>query len=58
MERWRAQEPLEKAKGLVSEAEAAEMVREVESRIDEALEFARSSPFPERLFPEEAAHEV
>ena len=56
--RWRAQEPLERAKDLVSEAEAAEMAREIGSRIDEALEFARSSPFPERLFPEEAGHEV
>lgn len=55
VDRWRAREPLERAKGLVSEAEADEMDREIASRIDEALAFARSSPFPERLLPEGAA---
>ncbi len=55
VDRWRAREPLERAKDLVSETEAAELDREIASRIDAALEFARSSPFPERLLPEGAA---
>jgi len=58
VEHWLDQGPLEKAKGLVSESEAAEMAREIGSQIDQALVHARSAPFPERLIPEEAADEV
>ena len=44
-----------KDKGWIADAGIAELVREIEARIDEALEFAKSSPFPD---PENLLNEV
>jgi pyruvate dehydrogenase E1 component alpha subunit len=52
---WKESGPLEKARSLVSADEAARMTAEIDALMDAALAFARSSPFPTELFPEEAA---
>jgi len=52
---WEAKGPLEKGKTLVTETDARRMGAEIDARIDAALEFARSSPWPSSLLlPEEA----
>lgn len=51
--RWRARDPLELGKRLIEAAAAERMTREIELHIDEAFSYARSSPFPTALFPEE-----
>jgi TPP-dependent pyruvate/acetoin dehydrogenase alpha subunit len=55
VEAWKARGPLEKGKHLVSEADARRMEEEIQSRIDRAFEYARSSPWPTTLFAEGAA---
>jgi TPP-dependent pyruvate/acetoin dehydrogenase alpha subunit len=50
IEHWQAYGALEKARGLVTEAEAQAMREEIEARIDAAFAYARSSPFPTELF--------
>jgi pyruvate dehydrogenase E1 component alpha subunit len=52
VERWRQQDPIERVKraaierGVLSEAEVADLERRVEAQIDEAVEFAKNSPDP------------
>jgi pyruvate dehydrogenase E1 component alpha subunit len=52
VERWRQQDPIERVKraalerGVLSEAEVADLERRVEAQIDEAVEFAKTSPEP------------
>ena len=53
--RWRARGPLERAKRLVTPAEVEQMTAEIETRIDDAFAYARSSPFPAALVPASAA---
>ncbi len=52
---WQARGPLEKAKHLVAEAEVRKITEEIDARIDQAFQYARSSPWPATLFPEGAA---
>ena len=52
---WQARGPLEKGKHLVTEAEVKKMVVEIDTRIDHAFQYARSSPWPTALFPEGVA---
>lgn len=51
---WQAKGPLEKGKWLVTDAERERIAQEIEARIDQAFEYARSSPWPSSLFPEGA----
>ena len=51
---WEAKGPLERGRTLVTEAEARRMAVEIDARIDAAFEFARASPWPSSLFPEDA----
>ncbi len=52
VERWREQDPIERVKrvavetGAMSAAEIDDLVRRIEAQIEEAVEFARSSPEP------------
>ena len=52
VERWRQQDPIERVKraaverGVMSESEVADLERRVEAQIDEAVEFAKTSPEP------------
>jgi TPP-dependent pyruvate/acetoin dehydrogenase alpha subunit len=55
IEHWQAHGALQKAQGLVTEADARAMREEIEARIDAAFAYARSSPFPTELFGGEAA---
>lgn len=52
---WQAKGPLERGKHLVPETDRQSMAQEIEARIDQAFEYARSSPWPSSLFPEGAA---
>lgn len=52
---WQAKGPLEKGKHLVTDTERQRMAQEIEARIDQAFEYARSSPWPSSLFPEGVA---
>lgn len=56
-ERWRKRDPIEvfKAKGLLSREEVSAIEEEVEALIDEAVEYALNSPYPE---PEEAVKDI
>jgi TPP-dependent pyruvate/acetoin dehydrogenase alpha subunit len=44
---WKARDPIALLRGRLSEADAAGLEAEVESVLDEAVEFARSSPDPD-----------
>jgi pyruvate dehydrogenase E1 component alpha subunit len=52
VERWRQQDPIERVKraaverGVLTEADIADLERRVETQIDEAVEFAKNSPEP------------
>jgi pyruvate dehydrogenase E1 component alpha subunit len=52
VERWRLQDPIEKARkvaiesGAMSEAEIADLAQRIEAQIEEAVEFAKNSPDP------------
>jgi len=52
VERWREQDPIERVKrvavetGVMSAAEIDDLARRIEAQIEEAVEFARSSPEP------------
>ena len=52
VERWRLQDPIEKAKrvaidsGAMTEAEYADLEQRIEAQIEEAVEFAKNSPDP------------
>jgi pyruvate dehydrogenase E1 component alpha subunit len=52
VERWRLQDPIEKAKrvaidsGAITEAEYADLEQRIEAQIEEAVEFAKNSPDP------------
>jgi len=52
---WEEVGPLEQGRSLVDEADARAMTEEIDARVEAAIEFARSSPFPTELFPQEAA---
>ncbi len=58
LDTWRAKDPLIKAKGFVSASEETKMTQEIGWQIEQAFIFARSSPFPENLFPKEVTNEV
>jgi TPP-dependent pyruvate/acetoin dehydrogenase alpha subunit len=58
VEEWRERDPLVIARHLVSDSKVAEMSREIDEKIDKALEFALSSPYPTSLFPAEGADEI
>lgn len=51
---WRARDPLQEAKPLVTASEAEEMEKEISARIQDAFLHGRSSSFPTSLFPEGA----
>ena len=53
VEQWRAKDPLTVAQDLSSPEQTAQMTAEIEARIDAAIAFARSSPYPTELFPEQ-----
>ena len=52
VERWRLQDPIERVRraaverGLLAEADIADLERHIETEIDEAVEFAKNSPEP------------
>jgi TPP-dependent pyruvate/acetoin dehydrogenase alpha subunit len=52
VERWRLQDPIEKARkiaiesGAMTEAEIADLEQRIEAQIEEAVEFAKNSPDP------------
>jgi pyruvate dehydrogenase E1 component alpha subunit len=52
VDRWRQQDPIERVKraavdrGILAEADIADLERHVETQIDEAVEFAKNSPEP------------
>lgn len=52
-EKWKARDPVDRypeqllEEGVLTEAEVEEMEREVEQEIQDAIEFARESPFPD-----------
>ncbi len=52
--RWRQKDPLRIAGLWVKAGDVQKITKEIECRIDEAFAFARSSPYPARLFPEGA----
>jgi pyruvate dehydrogenase E1 component alpha subunit len=58
IEEWRKRDPMVVAKHLVGESEAAEMGRDIDERIDKALKFALTSPYPDSLYPAEGADEI
>jgi pyruvate dehydrogenase E1 component alpha subunit len=52
VDRWRQQDPIERVKraavdrGILAEADIADLERHIETQIDEAVEFAKNSPEP------------
>jgi pyruvate dehydrogenase E1 component alpha subunit len=52
VERWRRQDPIERVKraiveqGVMSGEEIAQLEQQIEAQVDEAVEFAKSSPEP------------
>jgi TPP-dependent pyruvate/acetoin dehydrogenase alpha subunit len=51
---WEQVGPLEQRKGLVDAAEAQQMMLEIDRRVEAAIEYGRSSPWPTELFAGEA----
>jgi TPP-dependent pyruvate/acetoin dehydrogenase alpha subunit len=46
-EAWKARDPITRLRGRLVDSDAARLEAEVEAELDEAVEFARSSPDPD-----------